>query len=44
MSSSAIWQPQTTTGFFILSTPIGICTDIEARRYNVGGEILFGVT
>lgn len=44
LSSAALWQPQTTTGFFVLSTTYGILTDSEARRYNVGGEVLFGVT
>jgi small subunit ribosomal protein S8 len=44
ISSVALWQPQTSTGFFVLSTSYGILTDNEARRYNVGGEVLFGVT
>ena len=43
ISAAALWQPQTTTGFFILSTSYGIRTDSEARRYNIGGEILFGI-
>ena len=44
VSSKALWQPQSTTGFFVLSTSYGIITDIDARRYNVGGCILFGIT
>ena len=44
ISSKSLWQPQSTTGFFVLSTPYGIITDIDARRYNVGGCVLFGVT
>ena len=44
ISSKALWQPQSTTGFFVLSTTYGIMTDTDARRYNVGGCILFGVT
>jgi len=44
VSSNSLWQPQSTSGFFVLSTTSGILTDIEARRYNVGGEVLFGVT
>jgi small subunit ribosomal protein S8 len=44
ISSKALWQPQSTTGFFVLSTSYGIITDSDARRYNVGGSILFGLT
>lgn len=44
VSASSLWQPQSTSGFFVLSTVYGIFTDAEARRYNVGGELLFGVT
>ncbi len=44
ISSKALWQPQSITGFFVLSTTYGIITDIDARRHNVGGCILFGVT
>jgi ribosomal protein S8 len=35
---------QSTTGFFVLSTSYGIITEMDARRYNVGGCILFGIT
>lgn len=30
-------------GIGIVSTPLGVMTDREARRRNVGGEVLFGV-
>jgi small subunit ribosomal protein S8 len=43
ISASSLWQTQSTTGFVALSTVYGIITDIEARRYNVGGEVLFGI-
>ena len=44
LSSKSLWQPQSTTGFFVLSTSYGLMTEIDARRYNVGGCILFGIT
>lgn len=28
------------TGFFILSTSIGILTDLQAKKLNVGGELI----
>lgn len=43
LSSESLWQPQSTTGIFVLSTPRGILSDAEARRLNVGGEVLFSV-
>ncbi len=43
LSSKALWKPKSRTGIFILSTPIGILTDKEARYFNVGGEILCGI-
>jgi small subunit ribosomal protein S8 len=27
-------------GFYILSTPLGILTDFEAKKLNVGGELI----
>jgi len=30
-------------GMHVVSTPLGLMTDREARRKNVGGEILFRV-
>ena len=43
ISAAALWQSQATTGFLVLSTVYGILTDIEARRYNIGGEVIFGI-
>lgn len=43
LSTKSLWQPQSTAGLYILSTPRGLLTDSEARRLNVGGEILFGI-
>ena len=28
------------TGFYILSTSIGVLTDLEAKKLNVGGELI----
>jgi small subunit ribosomal protein S8 len=42
-ATRALWQPKGTMGVFVLSTPRGLMTDREARRVNVGGEVLFGV-
>ena len=44
ISNKSLLQSQSTTGFFVLSTPYGIMTDLDARRYNVGGCVLFGIT
>ena len=30
-------------GFFILTTPKGILTHVEAKKQNVGGELLFKI-
>ncbi len=43
ISCLAFWQPQSNVGYFVLSTNKGIITDSDARRFNVGGQILFGV-
>lgn len=43
LSTRALWQPYSSTGVFILSTPRGLLTDREARQNNVGGEVLFGI-
>lgn len=42
--SKTFWQPQISSGFFIISTKYGIITDTKARQYNLGGHILFGIT
>jgi small subunit ribosomal protein S8 len=39
-STLTLWQVPSTTGIYILSTPRGIMTDNEARKYNIGGEVL----
>jgi ribosomal protein S8 len=43
ISSNALWQSRATAGFFVMSTTYGILTDVEARRFNVGGIVLFGI-
>ncbi len=43
INTSALWQPQTTSGLYVLSTPRGILSINEARRLNVGGEVLFSI-
>lgn len=43
LGSKCLWQPRTTRGVFIVSTTKGIITDSDARRFNLGGEVLFGV-
>lgn len=42
-SNNSLWQPLNTSGIIILTTPRGILTDSEARKYCVGGQLLFGV-
>jgi small subunit ribosomal protein S8 len=42
-ATRALWQPKGTMGILVLSTPRGLLTDRDARRYNVGGEVLFGM-
>jgi len=43
MNTKTLWQPKTTKGIFILSTPKGYLVDRDARFLNVGGELLFGI-
>jgi ribosomal protein S8 len=40
---SALWQPPAGAGLLILSTTHGLISDRDARRFNVGGEILRGI-
>ena len=40
---NALWKPKNTFGSFVISTPIGLMFEREARYKNVGGEILFGL-
>jgi len=42
-STKALWQPKGTMGILVLSTPSGLLTDREARRLNLGGEVIFGI-
>lgn len=42
-SNESLWQPLTTSGVIILTTPRGILTDSEARKHSVGGQLLFGI-
>ncbi len=44
IKTATFWQPQTSSGFFLISTKYGIITDTIARQYNLGGYILFGIT
>lgn len=40
---NALWKPKNTFGSFIISTPIGIMLERDARYKNLGGEVLFGL-
>ena len=42
--TKSFWQPQITSGFFLISTKYGIRTDFRARHFNLGGYVLFGIT
>lgn len=39
-ASKNLWKVQNGKGCFIISSPKGLITDIQARFLNVGGEIL----
>ena len=43
VSTKTLWQPKTSKGLFVLSTPKGFLVDRDARLLNVGGELLFGI-
>jgi len=43
VNTKTLWQPKTTRGTFILSTPKGYLVDRDARLLNLGGELLFGI-
>lgn len=43
ISIKALWQPKSTLGIFVLSTPKGLLVDRDARFLGVGGEVLFGI-
>jgi len=40
LSVMDIWKIDSGFGFLVLSTPKGVLSDTEARKYNVGGEVL----
>ena len=40
---SALWQPPAGVGFLVLSTTQGLRSDRDARRFNIGGEVLRGI-
>ena len=40
---SSLWQPPAGAGLLVISTPRGLRSDRDARRFNVGGEILMGI-
>lgn len=42
-SVNTLWQPLSTTGLLVLSTPLGILSDRDARKRCVGGKILFSI-
>jgi small subunit ribosomal protein S8 len=39
-SINPLWKMKLGLGIFILSTPKGILTDLDARILNIGGEVL----
>lgn len=43
LSTKVLWKPRSTSGIFIISTPLGILVDRDARLFNVGGEVLCGL-
>ena len=43
ISLNSLWKPKSSFGVFIISTPMGLMVDREARIKNLGGEILFGI-
>ena len=43
VGTSALWQPPAGAGLLVLSTNRGLLTDRDARRFNIGGEVLRGI-
>jgi small subunit ribosomal protein S8 len=41
LSVSSLWKLKTSLTTYILSTPRGILSDKECRKYNLGGELLY---
>jgi small subunit ribosomal protein S8 len=40
LSVMDLWKIDSGLGFLVLSTPKGVFSDSQARKYNVGGEVL----
>jgi len=43
LSVKQIWKLANTKGLLILSTSVGILSDDECKRLNIGGKVLIGV-
>ena len=43
VKSTSLWNLNSGTGIFILSTPVGLITDLDAKIINQGGEVLCSV-
>lgn len=43
VSLNSLWKPKSSFGLFVISTPIGLMVDREARIRNLGGEVLCGI-
>jgi ribosomal protein S8/ribosomal protein S14 len=43
VGASSLWQPPAGSGLLVLSTTQGLRSDRDARRFNLGGEVLRGV-
>lgn len=43
ISLNSLWKPKSSFGLFVISTPMGLMVDREARIRNLGGEVLCGI-
>jgi len=43
VSLNSLWKPKNSFGLFVISTPMGLMVDREARIRNLGGEVLCGI-
>lgn len=43
LTLNALWKPKSTFGLFIISTSAGLMVDREARKKNLGGEVLCAI-
>jgi small subunit ribosomal protein S8 len=43
LTLNSFWKPKSTFGLFIISTSAGFMIDREARKRNLGGEVLCGI-